>query len=56
MTDTFTTITDFIITPSASFAAGVVLFGTVWGFFKDVESVLTDDTKLEIALWLAFSI
>lgn len=45
-------LTDFIIKPSAPFAAGVVLFGVVWGFFKGVESVLTDDTKLEIAVWL----
>src|ERR1700678_1645207 len=45
-------ITDFILKPSAPFAAGVVLFGVVWGFFKGVESVLTDDTKLEIAVWL----
>ena len=52
MPDTLSTITDFIIKPSVPFAAGVVLFGTVWGFFKGVESVLTDDTKLEIAVWL----
>lgn len=45
-------LTDFIIKPSAPFAAGVILFGAVWGFFKGVESVLTDDTKLEIAVWL----
>jgi hypothetical protein len=45
-------LTDFIIKPSAPFAAGVVLFTVVWGFFKGVESVLTDDTKLEIAVWL----
>jgi|HubBroStandDraft_6_1064221.scaffolds.fasta_scaffold345944_2 hypothetical protein len=45
-------LTDFIIKPSAPFAAGVILFGVVWGFFKGVESVLTDDTKLEIAIWL----
>jgi hypothetical protein len=45
-------LTDFIIKPSAPFAAGVILFGVVWGFFKGVESVVTDDTKLEIAVWL----
>ncbi len=45
-------LTDFIIKPAAPFAAGVVLFGVVWGFFKGVESILTDDTKLEIAVWL----
>jgi hypothetical protein len=45
-------LTDFIIKPSGPFAAGVVLFGVVWAFFKGVESVLSDDTKLEIAVWL----
>ena len=45
-------LTNFILKPAASFAAGVVLFTTVWGFFKGVESVLTNDTKLEIAVWL----
>jgi hypothetical protein len=45
-------LTDFILKPSAPFAAGVVLFGVVWGFFKGEESVLIDDTKLEIAVWL----
>jgi hypothetical protein len=49
MADAFT---DFILKPAPHFAAGVVLFGVVWGFFKGVESVLTDDTKLEIAVWL----
>src|ERR1700685_1023977 len=45
-------LTDFILKPTAPFAAGIVLFGVVWGFFKGVESVLTEDTKLEIAVWL----
>lgn len=45
-------LTDFIIKPYAPFTAGVALFGAVWGFFKGVESVLTDDTKLEMAVWL----
>jgi hypothetical protein len=52
MVDALTTFTQFIIKPAAPFAAGVALFGLVWGFFKGVESVLTDDTKLEIAVWL----
>lgn len=52
MADALTNFTDFVIKPSAPFAAGVILFGVVWGFFKGVESVLTDDTKLEIAVWL----
>jgi len=45
-------LTDFILKPAPHFAAGVVLFGAVWAFFKGVESVLADDTKLEIAVWL----
>lgn len=45
-------ITQFILKPVGPLAAGVVLFGVVWGFFKGVESVLNDDTKLEIAVWL----
>jgi hypothetical protein len=52
MPDALTNVTEFIIKPSAPFAAGVILFGVVWGFFKGVESVLTDQTKLEIAVWL----
>src|ERR1017187_8123109 len=45
-------LTQFILKPTGPLAAGVVLFGVVWGFFKGVESVLNDDTKLEIAVWL----
>lgn len=52
MADALSTFTDFVIKPSAPFAAGVILFGAVWGFFKGVESVLNEDTKLEIAVWL----
>jgi hypothetical protein len=52
MADALTTISEFIVKPSSRFAAGVVLFGAVWGFFKGVESVLSNDTKLEIAIWL----
>lgn len=45
-------VTKVIQSPPAQLAAGVVLFGIVWGFFKGVESVLADDTKFEIAVWL----
>jgi hypothetical protein len=45
-------ITEFILKPAPHLAAGCVLFGVVWGFFKGVESVLNDNTKLEIAVWL----
>ena len=33
-------------------AAGGVLAGIVWKFFERVEAVLTENTKLEIAVWL----
>lgn len=52
MADALTNFTEFIIKPSAPFAAGVILFGVVWGFFKGVESVLSEDTKTEIWIWL----
>lgn len=52
MPDTFTTITNFINSPPGQVAAGSVLFGTIWTFFERVESLLTDKTKLEIAVWL----
>jgi hypothetical protein len=52
MADALTNVTDFILKPSRPLAAGIILFGAVWGFFKGVESVLNEDTKLEIALWL----
>jgi hypothetical protein len=32
--------------------AGVLLAGVVWKLFERVEAVLTDNTKLEIAVWL----
>jgi hypothetical protein len=46
-------LTDFILKPAAPFAAGVVLFGVVWGVFKGVEEVVNDETKLDIWAWLA---
>ena len=52
MSDALTTITKLIQSPPRSLATGAVLFGIVWGFFKGVESVLTENTKLEIAVWL----
>src|ERR1039457_6097692 len=52
MADATSTITKLINSPPGQLVAGGVLFGIVWGFFKNVESVLTDDTKLEIAVWL----
>jgi hypothetical protein len=52
MPDALTTITKFIQSPPGQLAAGGVLAGIVWKFFERVETVLTDDTKLEIAVWL----
>jgi hypothetical protein len=52
MSDTLTTITHLINSPPGQLLAGGVLAGIVWKFFERVESVLNDDTKLEIAVWL----
>jgi hypothetical protein len=48
----FETVQRIINSPPAQLAAGGVLAGIVWKFFERVEAVLTDDTKLEIAVWL----
>jgi|SRR5579862_6674619 len=50
--DALTTITKIINSPPGQLAAGGVLAGIVWKFFERVEAVLTDQTKLEIAVWL----
>jgi hypothetical protein len=52
MVDALTTITHLIQSPPGQLAAGCVLAGIVWKFFERVEAVLTDQTKLEIAVWL----
>jgi len=52
MSDVLTTLTHLINSPPGQLAAGGVLAGIVWKFFERVEAVLTDQTKLEIALWL----
>jgi hypothetical protein len=52
MPDTLTTITKLITSPPGQLVAGGVLAGIVWKFFERVESVLNEDTKLEIAVWL----
>lgn len=52
MADALTTITNLINSPPGQLAAGAALAGIVWKFFQTVESTLTDDTKLEIGLWL----
>ena len=52
MPDALTTITKLINSPPGQLAAGGVLAGIVWKFFERVEAVLTEQTKLEIAVWL----
>jgi hypothetical protein len=52
MPNVFTNITNLISSPPGQIAAGGVLAGIVWKFFEKVEAVLTENTKLEIAVWL----
>src|ERR1039458_1891494 len=52
MNNTLTTLTHLINSPPGQLATGGVLAGIVWKFFERVEAVLTDQTKLEIAVWL----
>jgi hypothetical protein len=52
MADALTTVTKILNSPPGQLAAGGVLAGIVWKFFERVEAVLTENTKLEIAVWL----
>jgi hypothetical protein len=52
MADVLTTISKIINSPPGQLVAGGVLAGIVWKFFERVEAVLTDQTKLEISVWL----
>lgn len=52
MADTITSVTEFLTKPPARFLAGCALFAIVVKFFSSVEGVLSDDSKLEIAVWL----
>jgi hypothetical protein len=52
MSDTLSTITQFVNSPPGQLAAGGVLAGMVWKFFERVEGVLTDNTRHGIARWL----
>jgi hypothetical protein len=45
-------VTNLINSPPSQLVAGAALAGIVWKFFERVEAVLTDQTKLEIAVWL----
>jgi hypothetical protein len=49
------TITHIINSPPGQLVAGGVLAGIVGKFFEQVEAVLTDQTKLEIGVWLVYS-
>jgi hypothetical protein len=52
MPDVLTALTHLIQSPPGQLAAGGILTGIVWKFFERVQAVLTDQTKLEIAVWL----
>jgi hypothetical protein len=52
MLDTLEAVANLINSPPGQIAAGAVLAGIVWKFFERVEALLTDRTKLEIAVWL----
>uniref|UniRef100_Q01SW5 Uncharacterized protein n=1 Tax=Solibacter usitatus (strain Ellin6076) TaxID=234267 RepID=Q01SW5_SOLUE len=52
MEDALSAITKVISSPPGQMAAGGVLAGFVWKFFERVESVLNENSKLEIAVWL----
>jgi hypothetical protein len=45
-------LTSLINSPPGQLPAGGVLAGIVWGFFERVENVLSENTKLKIAIWL----
>jgi hypothetical protein len=47
--DTFTTLLN---SRGGVLTAGAVFAGIVWKFFERIESVLTEQTKFEIAVWL----
>lgn len=52
MSGSLDSVMHFINSPPGEFVTGVVLAGVVWKFFGRVESVLSDSTKFEIAVWL----
>jgi hypothetical protein len=41
-----------ITSPPAHFVAGGLIFGTIYKIFEGFEKVLTEDTNLQIAIWL----
>lgn len=51
-TDFLGSITNLINSPPGVLVAGGILAGIVWKFFERVESVLNDESKLEIAVSL----
>jgi hypothetical protein len=52
MPDALTTITKLIQSPPGQLVAGGALAGIVWKSSERIEAVLTDQAKLEIAVWL----
>jgi hypothetical protein len=45
-------VAKLITSPPAQFVSGGVLAGVVWKLSERIESLLTDTTKLELAVWL----
>ncbi len=45
-------IRSFVNAPPGQLVAGSILAGLVWKFFEKIETVLSDETKFEIAVWL----
>jgi hypothetical protein len=45
-------IQKFINSPPGAAVAGAALASSVWKAFDKIESILSDQTKLEIAVWL----
>jgi hypothetical protein len=47
-----TTVTTLITSPPGQVLAGGVLGGIVWKFFERLETLLAEQTKFEVAVWL----
>jgi hypothetical protein len=45
-------LTKLITSPPALFVAGGLIFGTIYKLSEGLEKVLTEDAKLQIAIWL----
>jgi hypothetical protein len=52
MADVLDTVAKFISSPPAQLAGGAAAAGMVWKFSGVIESLLTEQSKFEIAVWL----